>query len=91
MEDDYMSDDGGAPAAPAVEKKEESKSKTALLPLDFFQSEDIQPGKVCCVKVERVLDDQVEVAYDSSKETEAEEEVVEVGETPAEAPADLMA
>jgi hypothetical protein len=37
--------------------------KTALLPTDFFQGKDLQPGSTCKVRISRVLDGQVEVTY----------------------------
>ena len=36
---------------------------TALLPKSLFGDKDLKPGRACKVKVMRVYDDEVEVAY----------------------------
>ena len=41
----------------------EGSAQTALLPTDFFQGKELTPGTECSVRIERVLDGQVEVTY----------------------------
>ena len=53
-------------------------SRTALLPLDFFQNKELKPGAVCNIKISRILDGQAEVTY------VAHNEEAEVGEEPDE-------
>lgn len=60
-------------------------SRTALLPLDFFQGKDLKPGSVCKVKISRLLEGQAEVTYvphneapspgEEPEEPEADEEM----------------
>lgn len=68
-------------------KKDDSPSETALLPKSFFQGKDLEIGKTCKVRVERLLEDDVEVSYvhhkdkdDSDDDDEDETEAVEVEE-----------
>lgn len=75
--DDLYSD--SAAAAPAEqapepqeqepETEEDTGGSTALLPTSFFEG-DVQPGDTCTVTVVRVHDNQVEVKYDKSAESE---------------------
>jgi len=46
-----------------VDNPSESSAQTALLPTDFFQGKELEPGSECKVRIERVLDGQVEVTY----------------------------
>lgn len=48
---------------PQAEEESSKGDKTALVPLSFFGNKDVEPGKTCTVKVERVYEDQVEVSY----------------------------
>lgn len=89
-EEDLYSDGGGA-SAPDMETEveetettetEETESKAdsagtpGLLPKDFFHGKELKPGTVCEVKVERILDGQVEISYvPHSKKSEKTEEV----------------
>jgi hypothetical protein len=67
MADDYMSDsgptEGGNPTPPPEEGEEQAESKTALLPISFFEGKELTPGTECKVRVEGVQEDQVEVSY----------------------------
>lgn len=54
-------------------QSEDSDNKTALVPTDFFQGKDLTPGTTCSVKIERVLDGQVEVSYVPHAEEESME------------------
>jgi hypothetical protein len=73
---DYFSDNHGdndgdesVPAVAGTEAPEgapnddQPASQVALLPMDFFGGKDLQPGHTCKVKIEKVLDDQVQVSY----------------------------
>lgn len=70
MADDLYEDGGEATSA----KKSEGAA-TALLPTDFFP-ETPEVGKVCKIRVTRILDDQVEAEYvkDEKKKSERESE-----------------
>jgi len=73
-------DDGAGTDNPgtASEKSDDEGSNTALLPKDFFPSgKPLEPGNTCKVRVEKVLDDQVLVAYEKSDESKDTEEVEE--------------
>lgn len=90
MAEDLYSD-GGSESAPDMETEveetettetEETESKAdsaetpGLLPKDFFHGKELKPGTVCEVKVERILDGQVEISYvPHSKKSEKTEEV----------------
>ncbi len=65
-----------------VDNPSEGSAQTALLPIDFFQSKELQPGTTCEVRIERVLDGQVEVTYvpHGSEEPEVGEELVTPGD-----------
>jgi hypothetical protein len=82
MPHDYMMEDEDM-SAPSMERK--SSKETALLPKSFFpDSKEVEPGKICKVRVERVLEDEVEVSYvrkdKDDEDDEDETEVVEVEE-----------
>lgn len=53
------------------------ESKTALIPIDFFQGKDVQPGSECKIKVSRVLDGQAEVTYMSNDQEPDIDEIPE--------------
>lgn len=57
---------------------EGDESKTALIPIDFFQGKSLKPGAECKVRVSRILDGQAEVTYLSSDE--GQEELDEIPE-----------
>lgn len=63
MADDYMSDGGEFEAAPEAEPAEPKGTKTTLIPIDFFEGKNLEPGTTCEVKIAKVHDDQVEVEY----------------------------
>jgi hypothetical protein len=75
---DYMTDSAGESEQPAAPEAAESTSKTALIPIDFFQGKELNPGDTCEVQIEKVEDDQVQVKYlseeaeDESEESESE-------------------
>ena len=54
---------------------EDKASRTALIPTEFFGDKDLKPGTECKVRIERVLDGQVQVSY-----VEHDEEEPEMGE-----------
>jgi hypothetical protein len=64
-----------------VPDQPKDESRTALLPLDFFQTKELKPGAVCKIKISRILDGQAEVTYVRHEEApapgEEEEELVE--------------
>lgn len=72
MADDAGEESGESPAQdnPAEEK---SESKTALLPIAFFQGKELKPGTTCSVKIESVHDDQCEVSYVAHDQEESKE------------------
>lgn len=63
-DEDYYGDGGGenVPMAESEESADET-GKTGLLPKDFFQSDELEPGVRCEIEVVRVFDDQVEVKW----------------------------
>ena len=95
MPQDYMSDGMGEVAEPAAGETKEapdqdkSETKTALLPLDFFQGKELKPGDTCTVKVESIEQDQVQVSYvpESEEESGESEAAPEAG---AAMPQDMM-
>lgn len=58
--DDGDGDDVGM-EIPETTPKEDAR--TALIPLDFFQSKELKPGAVCKIKISRLLEGQAEVTY----------------------------
>lgn len=78
MPDDtnYMGDgapDAAAPETPAQQDDQGDSTKTAILPMAFFQGKEPQPGDTCEVKVEAVHDGSVEVSYQSSETSDQEQ------------------
>lgn len=72
---DADSDDAGMVIdTPTSEKK---ATRTALIPNEFFGDKELKPGTECTIRIERVLDGQVSVAY-----VEHEDEEVGLGEEP---------
>ena len=93
-----MSDGMGESAEPAAEetketsgqeKSEKDETRTALLPMDFFQGKELKPGDTCTVKVESIEQDQVQVSYvaESDEESGESEAAPEAGAT---MPQDMM-
>ena len=65
------SDDAGMVIdTPSSETK---AAQTALIPTEFFGDKELKPGTECTVKIERVLDGQVQVRYVKHGEEEAGE------------------
>lgn len=62
--------DGEAPAPKETEKEE--THQTALLPLKFFEGQELKPGEQYYVTVERIFEDEVEVSYPKKDEVEGE-------------------
>lgn len=93
---DYMGE--AEPAAPEAEaaapeqEQDQGSPKTAILPRDFFQGGEPQPGDTCEVKIEAVHDSQIEVSYHSSETSKEEATETQTGmEAGEEAPApDMM-
>lgn len=71
---DYMTDEAGAAEEQSEPAAEKSATKTALLPIDFFQGKELNPGDTCSVQIEKVEDDQVQVKYLSEGAEEKSEE-----------------
>ena len=54
----------GKPDMAADDKREQQDNQAAaVLPKDFFQGKDLKPGTECKVRIERVMDDEVQVSY----------------------------
>ena len=91
-----MGDGGPAaptPETPAQQDDQGDSPKTAILPIEFFQGKEPQPGDTCEVTVEAVHDGSVEVSYHSSESSDQEQTETETGAEPEEggAPApDMM-
>ncbi len=66
--------EGEDDAGMEVDNPTESSEQTALLPTDFFQGKELEPGSTCEVRISRVLDGQVEVTYVPHSEPEVGEE-----------------
>lgn len=64
-------DDSPESAAEGEPQSESGDSSTSILPKQFFQGKDLQPGGRCEVEIKRVHDDSVEVAYVPESSTEA--------------------
>lgn len=79
----YFSDSYGDDEQPSAPEEGKSKAKTALLPLDFFQGKELQPGDTCTIRVEQVMDDQAAVSYVGDN---AGEEANEATPAPAQEP-----
>lgn len=62
-------------------QSEEKASNTALIPTEFFGDKELTPGTECKVRIERVLDGQVQVSYvphgdsDGLEEPDGDEEM----------------
>lgn len=52
--------------------KKEDDHQTALLPLKFFEGQELKPGEEYYVTVERVFENEVEVSYPHKEEEEKE-------------------
>lgn len=63
--------DEGKPAPKETEKEE--THQTALLPLKFFEGQELKPGEQYYVTVERIFEDEVEVSYPKKEETKGKE------------------
>lgn len=66
--EDLYSDQGSSEPYQAEAEPSDESGKTALLPKSFFGGKDLRPGTACAVRVERVLEDQIEVSYAHSGE-----------------------
>ncbi len=82
--------DSAADKSPGEATEHQSDQSTGLLPKSFFEGKELTPGTVCKVKIERVLDDEVEISYvphdDEESEPAPDDESAE-GEPSAPAPA----
>jgi hypothetical protein len=64
MAEDYMSDGEDFAEAPEAEASPASaETRTALIPIDFFEGKDLEPGTECTIRIAKVHDDQVEAEY----------------------------
>jgi hypothetical protein len=54
--------------------KHEEDHQTALLPLKFFEGQELKPGEQYYVTVERVFENEVEVSYPKKDEVRDKEE-----------------
>lgn len=63
---------GSAPSEPTPRESEEGEHKeegeTALLPRTILQGKDFKPGEEVVLKIVRIMDDQIEVAYATGEE-----------------------
>lgn len=57
---------------------EEKAKRTALIPTEFFGDKELKPGVECKVRIDRVLEGQVQVSYVPHEE---DEEYPEMGES----------
>lgn len=65
--EDLYDDTGGDPAAKPDEKKEGEGEQTGLLPKAILMGKEFNPGDEVVLKIVRIHDDQVEVAYAPEK------------------------
>ena len=71
------------------ETPKEETHQTALLPVKFFEGQELKPGEQYYVTVERIFEDEVEVSYPKKEEVEGKEK--EGNMTEANEALDLMA
>lgn len=64
MAEDYSDDDAAETSG--------STPKTALIPIDFFEGKDLEPGATCEVRITKVHSDQAEVEYVPHSDEDAE-------------------
>ena len=81
MADENMYEDQAdmAPETPEEETQDESESKTALLPKEFFGSKDKSVGDVCKIRVKKIYESEVMVEYVEHDKSDDQSE----GEMPA--------
>jgi len=79
------------PEAQDNPQEEKSETKTALLPLDFFQGKELKPGDTCEIRIAQVMDDQASVEYVGNNESESEETAESPAAPDAPAGEDMMA
>jgi hypothetical protein len=68
--------------------KHEEDHQTALLPLKFFEGQELKPGEQYYVTVERLFENEVEVSYPKKDEVKGEEETP--GNEPDQTPDDAL-
>lgn len=59
----YFEDAADTAPETAPEESNTSETQTALLPKDFFGSKPLEVGTECKVRIEKIMDDEVQVAY----------------------------
>ena len=74
-----MYDDGGDPLAEGdamgdAKGEMSDEKQTALLPKNFFGGKELEPGRECKVKIQKVYDDEVMVEYVPHGEKESSDE-----------------
>ncbi len=78
---DDLYSDGGEVAVEeteeVTEETSESSGEPALLPRSFFQGKDLEVGKTCEVRIEKLTQDSALVSYVPHKEEADEEMTVE--------------
>ncbi len=83
-------DSAATDQAPDEATEHQSDQSTGLLPKSFFDGKELTPGTECKVRIERVLDDEVEISYvphdQEESESSPDDESAE-GEASAPAPA----
>lgn len=95
MADDYFTDgaseiEEGSTTAPE-ESDQDSEENIAILPVGFFRGKDLEVGKTCTIRVENIGDDQVQVSYVSTDQTEEYDQAEDAGgELEAEMPMSAM-
>lgn len=81
MADDMYDEEASQTESGDTESSEENadtSEDTALLPKSFFPNKQLEPGKVCKVKVDEVYEDEVMVSYVQHEgDSEDKEEVKE--------------
>jgi hypothetical protein len=82
--DDSMDEESPEPKS----SKREETHQTALLPLKFFEGQELKPGEQYYVTVERLFENEVEVSYPKKDEVKGEEETP--GNEPDQTPDDAL-
>lgn len=73
-------------AAAQADTSGEEDQEAGVLPRSFFMGKDLKPGAICEVKIERVMDNDVQVRYVPHGKDE-EESPAEDSSAPSAAPA----
>lgn len=77
MATDYQAEDDDS--GMELDTPERETTKTALIPIGFFEGKSLEPGTECRIRIERVLEGQAEVSY-VPHESEPEMEAAQAGD-----------